>query len=100
MNRKTRKAEAEHASLSKALKAALSAEELSLATTGALLSLDDAGRQRLLERLGPQTAEALRPLLFVSEEGQSASAAPKAGKAEVLEDWEGLWSEWAECLDE
>jgi plasmid maintenance system killer protein len=50
-----------HAGLASALESALSREELSRAATAALLALDEAGQQRMLERLPSETAEAVRP---------------------------------------
>ncbi|MBI5548077.1 MAG: hypothetical protein HY901_29710 [Deltaproteobacteria bacterium] len=86
--------------LSSALEASLSIEEVRRATAVALLALDEAGRQRLLEQLPQETAEAIRPVLEGARGGKSSRGAPEAGKAKVREDWQGLWGEWGECLEE
>ena len=101
MAKRTRK-KAPHrdAALTSALESALSREELSRAATAALLALDEAGRQRMLERLPSETAEAILPILETPRRGKSAPVMPKAGKAKVRETWEGLWAEWSECVDE
>lgn len=88
------------AELTAALEAVLSTEEVRLATAAAFLALDEAGRQRLLEQLPTETAEALRPVLngvFGSEPGRLP---PPAGRAKIRQDWQRLWSEWAGCIDE
>ena len=72
----------------------MSREELSLAATAALLALDEAGRQRMLERLPSETAEVILPILETPRRGKSAPVMPKAGKAKVRETWQRLWAEW------
>jgi hypothetical protein len=88
------------AGVSSALESVLSREELTRAATVALLALDEAGRQRMLEGLPSETAEAILPILETPRSRESAPATPKAGKAKVREIWQGLWAEWNECIDE
>ncbi len=88
------------AGLTHALESALSREELSRVAAGALLAMDEAGRQRMLEQLPPDTAEAILPILEAPRSGESVPATAQVGKAKVRETWQGLWAEWNECIDE
>ena len=54
---------AREAELLRDLEDALSADERAHAFAGALFSLDEGGRKRLLQRLGPETAQVLAPIL-------------------------------------
>ena len=89
-----------HVEVTTALEAALSTEEVTRATAAAFLALDGEGRQRLLEQLPQETAEALRPVLDLVRGRRPGSSAPAAGKGKVREDWQRLWREWRECIDE
>jgi len=88
------------AELTTALEAVLSTEEVRRATAAAFLALDEAGRQRLLEQLPVETAEALRPVL--NGVGGSKRSRPPiaAGRAKVRQDWQQLWNEWNESINE
>ena len=77
----------------------LSEEEIQRVLAGALLALDERGRDRLLTRLGAETGATLRRLL--ASRGRSrAKAQPSPGSAKIREEWENAWDEWEACAAE
>lgn len=82
----------------------LAEDEIWLVLTGALLSLDDDGRQRLFERLHPETAAALRKVLAPPRQRavgpKENKTTPKRAKATgARQTWERLWDEWDACVE-
>jgi hypothetical protein len=74
----------------KRLSAGLSQEEIQRVLAGALNSLDQAGVDRLLQGVGPETGAALRRILDADNPKQP----PLPGKAKVKEEWERTWEDW------
>jgi len=95
---KTRKPD-DDSRLLDALRAALSEEELWRVTTGALQCLDDAGRRRLLDRLGPRTGSALASALECGAAGV-AERKPRPGHGKLEEQWAALRARWEDIVDE
>src|SRR5260370_25012254 len=75
----------------KRLSAGLSEEEIRRVLAGALNSLDQAGVDRLLRRLGvgPQTGTALRRVLDAGNSQHS----PAPRKAQIREQWGQTWAD-------
>ena len=68
----------------------------------ALLLLDDAARERLFARVGPETAAALGPVLAPPPK---SARSPKrairvASKGKLGQEWDRLWEEWAAVIEE
>ena len=78
------------------LSAGLSEQEIRRVLAGALNSLDHAGVDRLLKRVGHETATALRGVLHAD----SSKRPPVPGKAKVKEEWEKAWDEWNSLIAE
>ena len=74
----------------KRLSAGLSEEEIRRVLAGALNSLDQAGVDRLLRRLGSETGTALRRVLVADNSKHS----PVPGRAKIKEEWEQAWADW------
>ena len=55
-----------------------------------VFALDAAGRERLLSRLEPSTAETLRSLFRTP----GAQARPEQSRSRILEDWNDAWAQW------
>lgn len=93
-------------SLGRRLTEALSDDELRLVLVRALLALDEAGRQRLLDGLDAETRDALTLALNPPKKGSSRGAATPvpAGRRKLQQEWEALWARWdaivAESSDE
>ena len=85
-----------------ALESALTQKEITQLATAALVSLDDAGKRKLIESLAPESADAIRPFLSndPGKKPKALASKPKAGNAKIRELWEGLWSEWNDCIFE
>ena len=68
----------------------------------ALLLLDDAARERLFARVGPETAAALGPVLAPPPKSARSPkpAVPVAGKGKLRQEWDRLWKEWAAVIEE
>src|SRR6266576_580425 len=78
------------------LSAGLSEQEIRRVLAGALNSLDHAGVDRLLKRVGHETATALRRVLHAD----SSKRPPVPGKAKVKEEWEKAWDDWNSLIAE
>jgi hypothetical protein len=78
------------------LSAGLSEQEIRRVLAGALNSLDHAGVDRLLKRVGNETAAALRRILH----RDSSKRPPVPGKAKIKEEWEKAWDEWNSLIAE
>ena len=93
-------------SLGRRLTEALSDDELRLVLVRALLALDEAGRQRLLDGLDVETRAALTQALNPPKKGSLRGAATPvpAGRRKLQQEWEALWARWdaivAESRDE
>jgi hypothetical protein len=74
---------------------ALSDDELEALLPAALLALDAAGRQRLLDGLEAPTREALT--LALSPPSKAASPV-RAGQRKVEQEWLKLWARWDEIV--
>jgi hypothetical protein len=74
----------------KRLSAGLSEEEIRRVLAGALNSLDQAGVDRLLRRLGSETGTALRRVL----DADNSKHSPVPGRAKIKEEWEQAWADW------
>lgn len=83
--------------LLEALAEVLSNEENQRVLASALLELDHAGRKRLLERVGDDTAAALQQVL---EPDQRTTRPQRPGRDKVRQEWDRAWSEWHECVSE
>ena len=83
--------------LLEALAEVLSNEEIQRVLASALLELDHAGRKRLLERVGDDTAAALQQVL---EPDQRTTQLRRPGQDKVRQEWDRAWSEWHECVSE
>jgi hypothetical protein len=79
------------------LEGAFSTEELRRVLASALLVLDEAARDRLFARLGPEAsgvlAQALRPR---AKAARRASPTPTRGK--LHQEWDRAWREWNEVV--
>ena len=78
------------------LSAGLSEQEIRCVLAGALSDLDHAGVERLLKRVGHETASALRGVLHAD----SSKGPPVPGKAKVKEEWEKAWDHWNSLIEE
>jgi hypothetical protein len=78
------------------LSAGLSEQEIRCVLAGALSDLDHAGVDRLLKRVGHETASALRGVLHAD----SSKRPPVPGKAKVKEEWEKAWDHWNSLIEE
>jgi hypothetical protein len=92
----------EEDTLLRGLEAALSDDEIRRVLACALLVLDDDARERLLACLAPETGAALGPVLSRPRARAGASKAPAAaaGKGKLRQDWDRLWAEWDEVVEE
>lgn len=86
---------AERDALRERLHEALSDDERDEVLAAALLALDAAGRQRLLDGLGADTRDALAPTLDPPPKG---AAQVRAGRRRVEQDWEASWARWDEIV--
>jgi hypothetical protein len=74
----------------KRLSAGLSEEEIRRVLAGALNSLNQAGVDRLLQRVGSETGMALRRVL----DADNSKRPLVAGRAKIKEEWEQAWEDW------
>jgi hypothetical protein len=74
----------------KRLSAGLSEEEIRRVLAGALNSLDQAGVDRLLQRVGSETGTALRRVL----DADNSKRPLVPGRAKIKEEWEQAWKDW------
>jgi hypothetical protein len=74
----------------KRLSAGLSEEEIRRILAGALNSLDQAGVDRLLQRVGSETGTALRRVL----DADNSKCPLVPGRAKIKEEWEQAWEDW------
>jgi hypothetical protein len=89
--KKTMKSRSENeADILQRLSDGLSKEEIQRVLAGALNSLDQAGVDRLLRRLGSETETALRRILDADNSKQPAVP----GRAKIKEAWEQAWEDW------
>ncbi|MBP6831995.1 MAG: hypothetical protein KA978_14510 [Deltaproteobacteria bacterium] len=77
------------------LQEALSDDELEEVLPAALLALDAAGRQRLLDGLEAPTRDALTLALTPPSKGAESG---RAGRRKVEQEWEKLWARWDEIV--
>jgi hypothetical protein len=78
------------------LSAGLSQQEIRRVLAGALDSLDYAGVNRLLKRVGHETAAALRSVLHAD----SSKRPPLPGKAKIKEEWDQARHDWNSLIAE
>jgi hypothetical protein len=76
---------------------ALTAEEIVQALAAALLTLKQGDRDRLIERLGPETGATLKKVLENARSEQKVREG-LAGNAKVLQEWARAWSDWSERI--
>jgi hypothetical protein len=81
--------------LLEALSETLSQDEMRRVTAAALLALDELGIDRLAARLEEDTGRTVRRVLAACGEGKEPP-----GKGKVLEEWENVWAEWRERIEE
>src|SRR5216684_9386082 len=74
----------------KRLSTGLSGEEIQRVLAGALTSLDQAGVDRLLKQVGPETGTTLHRILKPGE----SKHPPVPGAAKVKEEWDRAWEDW------
>jgi len=91
--------EQEEAALLETLGKCLSAKEIERVLAGALLSLDESGRRRLVERLGEETEVVLRHAMKLVG-GNPGRRETAASKAKVLQEWKQAWNDWNACVAE
>jgi len=84
----------EHDALRLRLQEALSDDELEVVLVAALLALDAAGRERLLDGLDADTRDALALVLNPSRR----DAPTAAGRRKLVQEWEALWARWDEIV--
>lgn len=77
----------------------LAEDEIWHVLTGALLSLDDDGRERLFERLHPETRAALKKALAPPRE-RPKTKPRRATSSDARTLWDRLWNEWNACVEE
>lgn len=85
------------------LEETLSEAELSRVLTEALLGLDEAGLDRVAERLDADTAAAVRAALQSvaprqARQRKKATKAPVPSKAKVRQEWAAAWNAWQACI--
>ena len=81
----------------------LSRDERRAVFVGALTALDGPGRDRLLARLEPDTAAAVRRLLEPAPAGRTKSrrgGRSRPSKAKVREQWDEAWDDWTAAISE
>lgn len=81
------------------LKAALASAELDDVLVASLSMHDREARVRLLERLNPTTAAALR-LALAPPRRPAAVAAVVPSQEKLRQQWNALWAEWNDCVEE
>lgn len=94
-----RDALAEERALFELLSRGLSEKEIQRVLAGAVLVLDERGREQLFARLGAETGATLRKLLASRARGHM-KAPPSPGSAKIREQWDKAWSEWEACVAE
>jgi len=82
--------------LLEALSQVLSEQEMQRVLGGALLEMDQAGRRRLIKRLGKDTGAALQQVL----EPEPGHKQQRPGKDKIRQGWKRLWGEWNDCVFE
>jgi hypothetical protein len=92
----------EEVALLRRLEESLSDEEIQRVLACALLLLDDAARERLFARVGPETAAALGPVLALPPKSARSPkpGTPVTSKGKLRQEWDKLWEEWAAVIDE
>ena len=92
----------EEDALLRRLEESLSDDEIQRVLASALLLLDDAARERLFARVGPETAAALGPVLAPPPKSTRSAkpAIPVASKGKLGQEWDRLWDEWAAVIEE
>ena len=80
----------------KRLSTGLSEKEIQRVLAGALTSLDQAGVDRLLRQVGPETGATLHRLLKPDD----SKHPPVPGTAKVKEEWDRAWEDWNDRITE
>lgn len=97
--RSQRRKGAEAQALWKRLSGGLSEAELQEVAASALMTLKGRDLDRLVARLGPETAGALKKLMVDRGRGsQRARTVVSGGK--VRQEWDRAWYDWWACVDE
>lgn len=78
------------------LSAGLSEQEIRRVLAGALKSMDHAGVDRLVKRVGHETAAALRRVLYADR----SKRPPVPGRAKIKEEWEKARRDWNSLIAE
>jgi len=97
-NKRTKQGQ-EEAEILKYVTDSLSKDEIERLVACSLLTLDETGLGRLVERLGRDTGETLKRLLDAYRAGPEHTQTI-AGTAKIREEWENAWNDWWNCIDE
>ena len=81
------------------LRNSLAEEEIRHVLAGALLSLDEAGLERLVKRLEKETGETLRHVMASYKKG-TPKPKPAPGRAKIRQEWDRAISDWRDCVYE
>lgn len=81
------------------MRSSLVEKEIRDVLEGALLSLDKAGIERLVKRLGKETGGTLRHVMDLYSKGISGPE-PVPGRAKIRQEWDRAVSDWRDCVYE